>query len=648
MCRSVILILFCLLFGVTSNAQKKYSIKSKRAIKNYELAAGAYRHMNNAESIKYLDKAIEQSPKFIEAWLFKADVLHEIGDTEKEIEAYLKAIEIDDDFFVNVHFNLGNAYLKIGQYQSALHKYEDFLMQSNISGRNQSLAKIRLKNCEFAIKSIANPVHFKPVNLGESVNSEFDEYWPSLTADEELLVFTRLLTEKKEGSEVKIRRQEDFYSSRQEDSLWMPAEPLSVVINTKMNEGAQSITADGKYMYFTACDRSNGYGRCDIYYSVREGNIWSAPINLGKPINSKDWEAQPSISADGREIYFVSNRKSGKGKMDIWHSRLIETLADGKQRWTQATNLPINSANNEMSPFIHVGNQYLVFSSDGMTGMGGYDLFKTERDKDGKWRQPENLGYPINTFNDEIGLVINAKGNKAYFSSDRLKGKGKDIFSFDMPIDLQPQSASWLKGNVRDEKSQKPVLASLLLIDLKTQDTITQIKSDRADGSYLICLPSGKEYLFAAEADNYLFYSAHFEMLNDQKKSNPQLLDIYLKKIEKGKEIALRNVFFDIDSWNILPKSKTELNRLYELMSTYPKLKIEISGHTDDTGSEEHNFSLSANRAKEVCNYIILKGIDASRLSYKGYGASHPIADNKTEEGRQLNRRTEFKVLENQ
>ncbi|WP_321321298.1 OmpA family protein [Labilibaculum sp.] len=648
MYRSVIILMFCLLIGFASNAQKKYSIKSKKAIKNYEMASEAYRQMDNSEALKYLDGAIEQSPDFIEAWLFKADVLHEMGKTELEIEAYLGAINIDGDFFSNVHFNLGNAYLKMGEYQKALTKYQDFLALPNNSGRNQILAQKRLETCRFAIKSIANPVDFKPVNLGGNVNSEFDEYWPSLTADEKLLVFTRLLSGEKEGAEVKIKRQEDFYASQRNDSLWMPAEPLSLVINTEKNEGAQSITADGKYMYFTACDRAGGYGRCDIYYSVKEGNVWSEPINVGKPINSKDWEAQPSICADGRELYFVSNRKSGKGKMDIWHSRLIETLKDGKQRWTQPANLSINTTDNEMSPFIHAGNQYLVFSSDGLTGMGGYDLFKTERDSDGKWSDPENLGYPINTFNDEIGLVINAKGNKAYFSSNRLKGKGKDIFSFVMPGNLQPQSVSWLKGNVLDAKSKNPVAASLLLIDLMSNDTITQIKSDQTDGSYLLCLPSDREYIFSAEADDYLFYSKHFEMLNDQEKLNPQQLNIHLDRIEKGKEIVLRNVFFDIDSWDILSKSEIELTRLYNLLLTYPKLKIEIAGHTDDTGTENYNLKLSNNRAKAVCDYLIIKGIDETRLSFKGYGALYPIADNETEEGRSLNRRTEFKVVENQ
>ncbi|PKQ65183.1 hypothetical protein BZG02_03525 [Labilibaculum filiforme] len=648
MCRSVILILFCLLLGFTSNAQKKYSVKSKRAIKNYELASEAYRHMDNSEALKYLEGAIEQSPDFIEAWLFKADVLHETGKTKLEIEAYQKAIEIDANFFENVHFNLANAYLKIGEYQKALTKYEYFLSLSNGSGRNQKLAKFRRESCLFAIKSIANPVNFKPVNLGESVNSEFDEYWPSITADEELLVFTRLLFEKKEGAEVKINQQEDFYVSHQSDTAWMQAKPLSVIINTEKNEGAQSITADGKYMYFTACDRTDGYGRCDIYYSVRKGENWSVPINVGKPINSKDWEAQPSISADGRELYFVSNRKSGKGKMDIWHSKLIETLADGKQRWTQPVNLSINTEDNEMSPFIHAGNQYLVFSSDGMIGMGAYDLFKTIKNKDGEWSEPENLGYPINTFTDEIGLVINAKGDKAYFSSDRLKGKGKDIFSFDMPSFLQPPSASWLKGKVLDAKSKKPVFASVLLIDLSTKDTISSIKLDGGDGSFLLCLPSGREYTFSAEATDYLFYSKHFEMLNDQEKSNPQQLAIFLDRIEKGKEIVLRNVFFNVDSWDILPKSEIELNRLFTLLQTYPKLKIEIAGHTDTTGTKEYNLNLSNNRAKEICQYLILKGIDTARLTYKGYGASQPIASNQTEEGRALNRRTEFKIIENQ
>ena len=643
MFRHSFILIICLLIGLTSNGQKKYSIKSKKAIKNYEAAAGTYRQMDNVESLKYLEQAVEKSPKFIEAWLFMADVLHETGETQKEIAAYLKAIEISPDFFSNVHFNLGNAYLKIGEYEKAQKKYKEFLAIQKISSRNKALAKSNLKNCQFALEAISNPVDFNPENLGETVNSKFDEYWPSLTADEELLVFTRLVGDEKE---VTIKRQEDFYYSYQQDSLWLPSKPLSTVINTAKNEGAQSITADGKYMYFTACSRPDGYGRCDIYYSVKEGSEWSTPINLGKPINSKGWEAQPSISADGQELYFVSNRKSGKGKMDIWHSRLIEIQANGKPRWTQPENLSINSSKNEMSPFIHAGNRYLVFSSDGLTGMGGYDLFKTELDENQKWSEPVNMGYPINTYHDEIGLVVTARGDKAYFSSDRLEGKGKDIFSFDMPIELQPPSVSWLKGSVLDAKTKKPIYASLMLIDLQNKDTISQIKSDRKNGNYLVCLPAGRDYLFSAKADDYLFYSDHFEMLDQKKKTDPQILDINLSRVEKGSEIVLRNVFFELDSWEILPKSEIELEYLFDLLLKNEEWKIEIGGHTDNSGSEDHNISLSNKRAKAVCDFLITSGIDKDRLQFKGYGASQPIATNDSEKGRSVNRRTEFKILE--
>ena len=643
MFRHSFILIICLLIGLTSNGQKKYSIKSKKAIKNYEAAAGTYRQMDNVESLKYLEQAVEKSPKFIEAWLFMADVLHETGETQKEIAAYLKAIEINPDFFSNVHFNLGNAYLKIGEYEKAQKKYKEFLAIQKISSRNKALAKSNLKNCQFALEAISNPVDFNPENLGETVNSKFDEYWPSLTADEELLVFTRLVGGEKE---VKIKRQEDFYYSYQQDSLWLPSKPLSTVINTAKNEGAQSITADGKYMYFTACSRPDGYGRCDIYYSVKEGSEWSTPINLGMPINSKGWEAQPSISADGQELYFVSNRKSGKGKMDIWHSRLIEIQANGKPRWTQPENLSINSSKNEMSPFIHAGNRYLVFSSDGLTGMGGYDLFKTELDENQKWSEPVNMGYPINTYHDEIGLVVTARGDKAYFSSDRLEGKGKDIFSFDMPIELQPPSVSWLKGSVLDAKTKKPIYASLMLIDLQNKDTISQIKSDRKNGNYLVCLPAGRDYLFSAKADDYLFYSDHFEMLDQKKKTDPQILDINLSRVEKGSEIVLRNVFFELDSWEILPKSEIELEYLFDLLLKNKEWKIEIGGHTDNSGSEDHNISLSNKRAKAVCDFLITSGIDKDRLQFKGYGASQPIAANDSEKGRSVNRRTEFKILE--
>jgi outer membrane protein OmpA-like peptidoglycan-associated protein len=299
-----------------------------------------------------------------------------------------------------------------------------------------------------------------------------------------------------------------------------------------------------------------------------------------------------------------------------------------------------------MSPFIHAGNSYLVFASDGRVGMGGYDLYKMEKNKQNQWTKPENLGYPINTHGDEIGLVINARGDKAYFSSNRVAKNGRDIFSFDLPKELQPPTTSWLKGKVFDAETKKRLWASLLLIDLERKDTIAQLKSDRVNGNYLLCLPSGREYMFAAEADGYLFYSNHFSMLGDKKKTDPQVLDIPLYALKKGSEINLRNIFFAVDSWELLPQSELELQRLTRLLSVNSTLIVEIGGHTDSTGDDAHNLNLSNNRAKAVCDYLIKNGIAKKRLTYKGYGENKPIADNESEKGKALNRRTGFKILD--
>jgi len=645
MMNRIFLLLLFVTFSIGTQAQKSYSSHDKKAIKYYLKALEHSKLRESDEALLYLKKAQERDDRFIEAYLFSADLLRDKGSNQEVIEAYTKAIEIDPNFFPNAHFNLANIYLHEGNYTKASGAYRAFLGIDKISERNRKRSLHRLKCCEFALTALKNPHKFNAHSISESVNTKDDEYWPSLTADEQTLIFTRLVPTGKFGQNNREVFQEDFWCSEKEGTHWTDSNELSEVINTKGNEGAQSITADGRYMYFTACGRTDGRGRCDIYYSKKEGDTWSQPINCGPPINTGAWEAQPSISADGRSLYFVSNRKSGQGKMDIWKSDLIEILDNGKQRWSAPENLKINTRGNEMSPFIHSSNAYLVFASDGLIGMGAYDLYKVDRTDDGQWSEPENFSYPINTHKDEIGLIINARGNKGYFSSDRVAEKGRDIYEFDMPVDLQPPLVSYLKGRVFDDENGKALVASLMLLDIENRDTVAYLKSDRKTGDYLICLPSGKNYLLNAKADGYLFYSDHFEMKQgiDNK---AQQKDIALKRIKLGNEVVLKNIFFETDSWEIKAESESELLGLYEFLILNKRISIEVSGHTDYTGSEMNNIKLSENRAKAVFNSLIERGIDEGRLRYKGYASNKPIADNNTEEGKAMNRRTEFIVTQ--
>jgi len=641
----IILFILLLTFGFGTQAQKSYSSHDKKAIKHYVKALEYSKHQESEEALVYLKKALERDNRFIEALLFSADLLRDKGRLQEVIDAYTRAIEIDPNFFPNAHFNLANIYFEQGNYADASSAYHDFLEIEKISDRNRKLSLHQLKCCDFALEAIKNPCDFNAKGIGESVNTNRDEYWPSLTADEQTLIFTRLLPTGKLGQNNKEIFQEDFWCSEKDGEFWSNSKELSDVINTRGNEGAQSITADGRYMYFTACGRADGRGRCDIYYSKKVGDIWSEPLNCGPAINTRAWEAQPSISADGRSLYFVSNRKSGKGKMDIWKSDLIEILDNGKQRWTAPENLKINTKGNEMSPFIHSSNAYLVFASDGLIGMGAYDLYKVVRTGDGLWSEPENFSYPINTHKDEIGLIINARGNKGYFSSDRVTENGRDIYQFEMPTDLQPPLVNYLKGRVFDDENGKALAASLMLLDIETRDTVAYLKSDRKTGEYLICLPSGKNYLLNAKAEGYLFYSDHFAM-KEMADNESQQKDIALRHIKLGKEVVLKNIFFETDSWEIKAESEGELNGLYEFLVSNKTINIEVCGHTDNTGSDKRNIILSENRAKAVFASLIERGIEEDRLSYKGYAATKPIADNNTEEGKAMNRRTEFIVTQ--
>jgi hypothetical protein len=521
-----------------------------------------------------------------------------------------------------------------------LKHYDAFLQFKNIRVETRDIAELRRASCVFGINAMQNPVPFKPINLGSNVNSSMDDYWPSLSADENTLVITVNIPKDPTSDEVMYNRQEDFFiTTRDENGNWKPVRNIGPPINTPMfNEGAQSLTADGQTMYYTVCR-----GNCNIFVSTREsdGN-WGRPRRLPEPLNlNSSSEKQPSISPDGKTLYFVSNRGGGLGGYDVWLSNRIND-----NEWSKPKNLgdSINTPYMEQSPFIHFDNQTLYFSSNGHVGMGGLDIFMSKKLNDSTWTKPVNLGYPINRHQDEDGLIVNARGTMAYFSSVINPDSGRDIYKFEMPEESRPIPSSYISGTITDKLTGWPLRANFSLIDIDSKQTVMENQAS-SEGTFFLCIPTNRNYAFFASTPGYLFYSEHFNLIGIHSADKPFRKEIELNPIRVGESMVMRNVFFATDSYELKPESVVELSMLIDLLSINPNLKIEVGGHTDNIGTESYNLSLSDNRAKAVAQFLVENGIDSKRISSKGYGLSKPIGDNNTDEGRATNRRTEIRVL---
>jgi outer membrane protein OmpA-like peptidoglycan-associated protein/tetratricopeptide (TPR) repeat protein len=629
------------LLAINSFSQsRKLSTDNKKALANFEKSIEAYNKYDYEETILHLKSAIDQDKNFIEAHLLLSQIYQITGQVELSIVSGENAIRINPDFFPNIYFNLGDLLLKRGEYSRALNYFNSFVSYRNTRAETRERAELYIQNCKFAIKALANPVPFTPINLGPNVNSNMDDYWPSLSADENTLVITVNVPKDPTSQDVLYNRQEDFFiSKRNPEGEWEPVRNIGSPINTPINnEGAQSLTADGQKMYFTVCR-----GNCDIYVSNKENGKWSRPQKLPAPVNLDQFsEKQPSISPDGKTLYFVSNNKKGLGGYDIWRSHRIDDY-----NWSEPENLGdvINSSANEQSPFIHFDNQTLYFSSAGHVGMGGFDIYMSQMINDSTWSTPLNFGYPINTFRDEDGLIVNASATLAYFSSDINPESGRDIYKFDLPQEVRPIPSSYISGTITDIRNGWPLRADFNLVDIDTDQTIMSNKASE-NGEFFLCIPTNRNYAFFAFEEGYLYHSEHFSLAGIHTANKPYRKDIELRPIKIGETMVMRNVFFETDSYDLKPESVTELSKLIELLSLSQTMKIEVGGHTDNIGSADYNLTLSENRAKSVAQYLIDNGVDSKRISWKGYGLTKPIGNNETEEGRANNRRTEIKVVE--
>jgi len=589
---------------------------------------------NYLQGISILQEAVKLEPKFLDAYLSIAGLYGELKNYQAAIDNYVKARSIDSSYSKDYDLPFSINLAGKGQFEKALAAINEFLTIPNLNEGSRKAGAYRKKSYQFAIDYAkshpADNYKFEPRNLGDSINSNVSEYYPTITLDGTQLIFTRRVK----------NFNEDFFESSFKNQTWTESKGLLGNINTNQNEGAQNISQDGQWLIFTGCNFPDGFGSCDLYISYLGPDGWSRPENLGGNINSESWESAPCLSPDKRDLYFASNRPGGYGGSDIYVCR---RLPNG--RWGEPENLgpEINTVGDESCPFIHADNQTLYFTSNGHLGYGGDDLLVTKKQLRGAWSKPENLGFPINTIENEGSLVIAADGKTAYYASDRSDSRGGlDLYTFEMRSDIRPARTLWVKGKVLDRKTLKGLPSAVELTDLSTQQVLSKIQTDET-GNYLITLPVGKDYAFNVNRKGYLFFSENFS-LSHRTPDSTYNIDISLQPLEANATIILKNIFFDFGKYDLKPESTSELDKVVMLLKDNPTLKIQINGFTDNVGKAAENMQLSNDRAQSVVSYLITKGIDPPRLSFHGFGAIQPIADNSTEEGRALNRRTELKV----
>ncbi len=605
---------------------------NKKALDIYDKAMLQLRDGYVKDAIPMLNKAIEYDAGYVDAYLSLAGVYGELNNYAKSVELYEKARSIDTGYFkyYNLPYSINLAAL--GKFDEALTAVNRFLAIPNLNDKSLRSANYRRLCYEFAIdyagKHLVKDYLFAPVNLGDSINSPQSEYLPSFTIDDSTLVFTR------RGEGII----EDFIQSKKNEHGYGKAELIEGRLNDEPSKGAINISQDGEWLLFAGNFPGKGYGNFDLYISYNTPQGWSEPINMGPNINTEYFESSPSLSPDKNTLYFSSARPGSYGGIDLYVS-----YRGSKGKWSPAVNMgpAINTKGDEQAPFIHADNSTLYFTSDGLPGYGNADIYLTRKDTAGKWGAPENLGYPINTVENEGSLFVASDGVTAYYASDRADTRGGlDLYKFQLRKDIRPAKTLYVQGTVSDATTKKELPCAVELVDIATQKIITKVQTDET-GFYFIALPLGKDYTFTVNRMGYLFYSDMFELTNNEADSI-YVKNIALQPIVINATGTLNNIQFALNSSQLEEVSLIELSKLLQLMTDNAGIKVLINGHTDNTGTGAKNLQLSVDRAKAVAAYLISKGIDAKRLTWKGSGATKPVADNATEAGRKLNRRTEF------
>jgi len=632
----ILILLFVVCDFNYSNAQNPTLCppsSSKKALKLFEEAKAAKKSKKDYQEVKELAlKATEEDTAFAEPWLLLGDAAFGKKDYTAMKKSYARLIELCPDADANAFYRLGTYLYETKKYDEAskyLKSYLEFATTDELKNKDA-------ETLLFRAKMIANPVPFNPQIL-KGVSTADPEYLAIITADNEYCYFTRRFEQSNKGALTPQSVEKFIVAKRTASGEFDKGEPMPLPFNQNVsnNEGGATVSKDNRFLYFT----KNDNGNFDLFYSEKVKGVWGEIKNMGDHVNDKkQWDSQPSLAPDGKTLYFASYRDSVFGTSDIFFT----TKTNGS--FSRATPISINTNGNEKSPFIHPDSKTLYFSSDSLPGMGGFDIYMVKKEANNKWGKPVNLGYPINTEADEVGFFVSTDGLYGYFASNKLSGAGGyDIYSFDLPTDKRPEKVLFVKGQVKGDNDEIPLAAKIELRNLSTSE-IMDVDYDSLTGDYASVVVFDADYIMTVKKEGYAYTSEYFSKVDTSLKTVVNR-ELDVKKMTVGQAYKLNNILFSSASAELNTPSKNIISDFASFLKENPKMIVAIHGHTDTAGDADANMKLSRDRANSVYDFLIKSGINASRLSYKGFGQTKPVTGNETEIGRAKNRRTEFLII---
>ncbi len=590
-------------------------------------------------------------PHYLNAWEFnpnnallnyKLGVAHlETFDKPDAVFFLERSLQLDPEAQDDIYFLLGKAYHYDHQFDAAISSFFAFLDKASryIVDRYFVEVQRRINEARYAKELVASPVNVAIYPLSNQINTMYPDYCPVITPDGNYMLFTARRSSTTGGDrDVKdFKYNEDIYQSVRVDGEWHLAENTNVIFNNKSHDATVGISADGSRMLIYKGDKGG-----DIWESIRTNGEWKEPYKLNNTVNSKWQETSASYSPDGTLLYFVSDRPDGLGGKDIYVSEMQSNGLWGKEKNLGSQ---INTPFDEEAVFISADGNTMYFSSKGHKTMGGYDIFKSQM-IDGEWSEPQNIGFPINTADDDIFFVIDEEGKFGYYSSERAEGYGsQDIYTIEYIIE-EMKKQIFLKARVVDEIFYEPLdMAYLDIIDAETGETLVSFEHVGEEPHIFETeLLAGKQYILLASSSGYQNISEF--LFTEQPQSSVEIIE---KEIPLGLNniytLLLPTVYFDFDKYDLKADSKNDINKVITILNKYPNMHLEISGHTDNIGNWDYNIWLSKKRSHVVADYIESSGIDKSRLHLAWFSYDIPASENITDEGRQLNRRTEFRLI---